>query len=567
MLRAALDAEERARLEQRIAERADMTNEARAEERETIEQYMGACPGLVPDEDEQEALIDLGYVPIIDPFTQHDGIEPSDIVSVHGLCMSRTALLLYLDRSRDEFGHPPAMPDGLHITQADMHAMGLNPMEYGFFNEALPRVYQVPPIQAIDLAALGLDADEVLAIQNAMDEVAQGQNYAAGTFPSNTTAEDFYLAELSRDALSLEHFIELLERPYTLVFANGSQRVERFEAGNSTLIVNMAQSYVSRYDVPGAPSERAPISYHLLMAKIDYLLTAWRGNYDNRYNIYARNNAELRAVLRMRLSAIASAFESHAIDTLMIPFVNLGGNDFSVALINALVIARPNESRDEITERVNNVSIVQRGSPEIPRLARALFTRYMTRGYEISQTLAAGDIGAFRRAFSEFNERRISTFQRFRVDVVRPWHVALDWRMISHYYNPVLHDLMRYIVRNAEQISTFVTLYRSSSGDNAGRRAVPLDIGQDDWRMITLVLCYPDSLFALLRANYANESIRANRMTPLAQRMSRETKEFFIAGVDNAQSIARMRFYFGMAGVGTREPGAPRQVIDISEEP
>lgn len=565
MLRAALDAEERARVELRIASRVDMTDEARAEERETIEQIMGACPGLIPDEDEQEALIDLGYVPIVDPFTQHDGIDLSDLVAVHGLCMSRTALLAYLDRNRDDFGQPPAMPDGLRITQADMQALGLDPAAYGFFNEALPRVHQVPPIEAVDLAALGLEEEEVLAIQNAMDEVAAEQNFAAGTFPSHTAAENFYLPELSRDALSVEHFIELLERPYTVVYADdGSTRVAKFEADYASLIANMAQSYMNRYDAPGAPVESRSVSYHRLDAKIEYLLTTWRSGRGNRYNIYVRNNAELRALLRMRLWSIASALESHAVDTLMFPFINFGGDDFSVELINALVIARPNVRRDDTAERVANFSIVQANSPEVPRLVHMLFARYMARGYEISQELAASEsIVAFRRAFSEFDANHASTFRRFRIDVVRPWHVALDYRMKSNYYDPILHDLMRYIARNAEQIYTFVTLYRSLYA----RRATPLNIGEDNWRMIRLVLAYPDSLFALLRANYANERSNANRIVPLAQRMPREMKEFLIAAVDDAQSIARMRFYFGMAGVDAREPDAPRQVIDISEEP
>jgi len=122
--------------------------------------------GLIDDPAEYERLITEGLLPYTEPQELDDGIVPADVVKIHDRCVSRRALIAYLEGRAEVAGHLPPLFDGRPVTRDDMALLDLDANDYRFFNAYRPRtrrqdaVAYEPPAQDIDDDADDDDDDD-----------------------------------------------------------------------------------------------------------------------------------------------------------------------------------------------------------------------------------------------------------------------------------------------------------------------------------------------------------------------------------------------------------------------
>lgn len=284
----AFERDEQERERQTALQRQHMTIGARRRERRLITQRMRECAmraTLVDGAALQESLIAQGKLPFVDPISFDDGIDLHDTVLFHDNCVSKSAMLRYLDVNRDE-EQVPRMFDGLPITADEMrNIFGLDPQLYRFFNPALPNVNERP-----------VDAEsEALAQQLAAEEVEENEAAAAAAAVTATvpeTPDEQVLDAYVRSNVSLGEFIEVLTRGVTFRDERDNLVLYHYAADEQQTIFELLTAFVRREEVFERRGRR-DVEAALLMSKVEFLLTDWRARNGNRYNIFRLGNREM----------------------------------------------------------------------------------------------------------------------------------------------------------------------------------------------------------------------------------------------------------------------------------
>ncbi len=562
--RSEIEEEDELRIEQRLIEREGISEEQRAAEREQIEELVGACGQgelIIEDTDRYDQLIAAGLVPITDPFTQQEGVPVDDLVAIHGICMSRTSVLHYLDANRYNYNNAPRMPSGLPITPDDLqNHLGLNPNDYGFFNPNLPRQGPAPAVEPLDLEALGLDEAEANAAAQAFDNAMNEDNpviiQARGQsqFATAREAESTYLQELTRVALSYENFVRRLTQPFT------TSRVATrryFDAENHSLFSRMGEALQDFIETTPAAIDSARVAV-LFGRKAFYLLNTYRDHHDRRYNIFRRDNEEILSLILRRTELPVYTLARHAHQVLQFPFIEVHSDRLSAYFTDNVAFRTRVIGDHPIEELVVNLR-----SPRIPRLLEIFLTQRRELGLQLTRQLA-GDQVFFNRVFQPTETGRtvlpidLVASQSFLINANQPRGE------ITLRYEPQEFDLFYHIAERPEWVGRLVANYRGDSVliNRVWRRLV-FDISSENWRSVEWTVNNPASLRALLAAN---TTLPANRADP--ETMDSSRKQQLLSLADNTDSQYILRFYFGMIPrnqVDRERVGLP-QVLDLTEE-
>lgn len=483
----ALDAEEaaiRMREDARQTRRALMTANEKDEETERIEEFITTCrtANSIEDANERRQLIERGLIPIIDSFTLERGIAVEDVAVIHGKCVSRAALVEFLDRRRDEV-LLPNIGTGYPLQEQDMINLGLDPMQYRFFNDTLPRIYPMP---------------EVEPPEDEEDEYEEENTNPDGTFISLATGSDNYLQRLSQSAMRFDDFVALLDTPihYRPVDEMRSY-FHKFDADDMTLVANLVldfQESTADFNDDFEGNIRRARLRTLLLRKIDYLFSVWRSNWDLHYNPFTRNNTELRFICTIGDAEVVEKFFRYArhlhlyffahTDNLRVAFSTLlhdaGDNPFLTQTLRTLqTVMRPyiNNNRRWLEEHATFNHV----------LVSTEFDLWASR---LTRTLAEISLDEFRLYVRD-------RFGRLTFHALYPNNMS---GFLIQQYRPEDYDLIRLIANEPEKIHTLVANYKIDLGYESS-----FDVSKHDFRAIRVLLYYPMTLEQLLLANHANE--------------------------------------------------------------